>query len=397
MQRWILHVDMDAFFASIEQLDDPGLRGLPVIVGGGERSVVSAASYEARRFGVRSAMPIGQARKLCPQGIFKRGRRQRYGQISGELMRILADFSPCVEQASIDEAYLDITGTEKLLGPPDVLGRRLQQDIQKHLGLSASVGIGPNKFVAKIASDWKKPGGLTWIPPERLQEFLDALPVRKLPGVGPQTNAFLERLGVEQVAQVRGYTESFWIDRLGEAGKLLWARAQGQDGTLVQPYHAPKSCGAEHTLPHDSDDEEVLRAWLLHQAERVGRELRQNTLEAGQVTLKIRYDDFTTFTRCRSLSAPTQSSQELYTVAAAILQQQQLQRPVRLIGLSAGQLGTLGSGRRQLSLFEGEHQRREKLDAAMDAVRERFGGLSVHRAGVLKTKAPEDTDPSRSE
>ncbi|ACV69057.1 DNA polymerase IV [Desulfohalobium retbaense] len=386
MQRWILHVDMDAFFASIEQQDYPELQGRPVIVGGGERGVVSAASYEARRFGVRSAMPISQARKLCPNGNFCHGRHKRYKELSRQVMTVLDGFSPCVEQASIDEAYLDITGTERLLGPPGEVGRALQQAIRVRTGLSASIGIAPNKFVAKIASDWDKPGGLTWIRAEQLQTFLDKLPVRKLPGVGPRTSALLERLGVESVGAVRRFSEAFWTDRLGEGGKQLWARAHGIDDSEVQPYHAPKSCGAEHTLPQDTEDEAILISWLLHEAERIGRELRREVMEAGTVTLKIRYDDFTTFTRCRKLSPPTQSTQDLYSAGVTLLRQQQLQRPVRLVGLSAGNLAPMGSGRRQLSFFEADSARRNSLDAAMDAVRERFGGTSVRRAEILRAQ-----------
>ncbi len=253
-RRWIMHLDMDAFYAAVEQADNPELRGRPVIVGGSHRGVVSAASYEARVFGVHSALPMFQARKLCPQGVFLPVRMSRYREVSRQVMAILAGVSPLVEQVSIDEAYVDLTGTEKMHGPLPEFARRLKTEIKEKTGLTCSIGLAPNKFLAKIASDLHKPDGLTIIPEAEVPEFLNALPIDKIPGVGAKTRSKLQALGVTKTGELLEYPRSFWQKQLGKSGLLLYERALGLDPAPVSPDTEPKSCGAENTLPQDTDD-----------------------------------------------------------------------------------------------------------------------------------------------
>jgi len=271
----ILHLDMDAFFASVEQLDAPDLRGRPVIIGNSMRGVASAASYEARAFGVHSAMPIARARRLCPAGVFLPVRMSRYKEISVQVMSVLQDFSPVVEQASVDEAYLDISGTERLFGPPQDLARALKDRIKTEIGLTCSAGIAPVRFLAKIASDWDKPDGLTVVEPDRVQEFLSRVPVDKIPGIGKRAREELRLLQVNMVPDILNFSEAFWIDRFGKRGAVLYRKAQGIDPTPVRPRQPAKSCGAENTFSRDTVDLGELEQWLITQSERVGRELRK--------------------------------------------------------------------------------------------------------------------------
>lgn len=273
-ERTILHLDMDAFFTSVEQADDPGLRGKPVVIGQSLRGVASAASYEARKFGIRSAMPIVQARKLCPHAVFLPGRMSRYREVSKQIMDIIHDLCPLVEQASVDEAYADISGTRRIFGPPENLARRLKTEILSATDLTCSVGIAPNKFLAKIASDWNKPDGLTRIRPADAPAFVQALPLGKIPGVGKHFAEELRRMGVTTVPDVLARPKAYWAEALGKRGAFLHDRACGIDDSPVVPDSDPKSCSAENTLDRDTLDRTLLERQLLIQAERVGRELR---------------------------------------------------------------------------------------------------------------------------
>ena len=330
--RWILHLDMDAFYAAVEVLDNPELKGKPVIIGGAERGVVSTASYEARKYGVRSAMPMFQARKLCPHAVFIRGRMERYVEKSREVMALLERFSPLVEKASVDEAYLDATGLERVFGSALNMARELQATIYEHSRLSCSIGLAPVKFLAKIASDMQKPKGLTVLSHAETPAFLERLPVGKIPGVGPRMLKALELLGVRTAGDVQRYPKSFWQERMGKAGEMLFERGHGIDPRAVEPYSEPKSESAENTFAKDISDMEELSVWLLRQAERVGKNLRAGRLAGRTITLKLKYNDFTQKTRSRTLKQPTNLTRTIYDTAMDLLRGQPLERPLRLIG-----------------------------------------------------------------
>lgn len=392
LPRWILHLDMDAFYASVEQLDNPDLRGKPVIIGGAERGVVSTASYEARRFGVRSAMPMFQARRLCPGGVFIRGRMARYAEKSAEVMALLEAFSPLVEKASVDEAYLDATGLERVFGSAEGMARALQQSVHAQSGLSCSVGLAPVKFLAKIASDIRKPAGFTVLAHADVPAFLAALPVGKIPGVGPRMRGSLDLLGIRVASDVRRYPKSFWQERFGKAGEVLHDRAGGIDPRPVEPVHDPKSESAENTFSEDTGDVAVLSAWLLRQSERVGASLRKQGLAGRTITLKLKYADFSQRSKSRTLSHATNLTPEIYATALALLAESRLERPLRLIGVG---VSNFCRDERQLSLLpepgEEERKRMAALDAALDDARGRFGKEAVIRGKLFRQgeKPPE--------
>ena len=366
-----MHVDMDAFYASIEQRDFPVLRGRPVIVGGGLRGVVSAASYEARRFGVHSAMPLWQARRLCPQAVVQPVRMARYVEVSRRVQEILHRFSPRVEQASVDEAYLDATGLERLFGPVETLARTIKQAVFEVTdGLTCSVGLAPVKFLAKIASDRDKPDGLTILFPEMIDAFLRTLPVSDIPGVGKTFLENLRALGIHTCGDVCLRSQSFWERRFGKAGVVLWQRAQGFDPREVEPLTPPKSESAENTFDEDTLDRDVLHGWLFRQADRVGRSLRRQKLRGRVVTLKIKYADFRRVSRQLSLPEPTCATQTIYEAGCRLLEVLNPTRPIRLIGLGVSHFE---EGRQQGFLPQvvqnhEEEVRRTRLDRALDAL-----------------------------
>lgn len=380
----ILHLDMDAFFASVEQHDDPTLTGLPVIIGCHPRGVVSAASYEARKFGVRSAMPVVEARRRCPEGVFLPGNRRRYAEVSRVVMATLRTFSPLVEPASIDEAYVDVTGTGTLFGPPEALGRRIKAAIRQATGLTSSVGIAPVKFLAKIASDFDKPDGLTIVTPEGTAAFLAELPVGKIPGVGKRAQATLASLGIRVAGDILAYPPEFMQRHLGKWGLELYERAHGRGSAEVCPVREAKSVSAENTFAADTADREVLLAWLLTAAERVGREARRDGVRGRTVTLKLKFSDFKQITRSRTLAEATDSDAVLFGTARALLSAEPLPKPVRLIGLG---LGHFGEPPRQLSLFdspETAHRRRAgRIDRALDLIRDKFGREAIVRGRLF--------------
>ncbi len=380
----IVHVDMDAFFASVEQLDNPQLRGRAVIVGGiSDRGVVAAASYEARKFGVRSAMPMYRARRLCPGGVFVSPRRNRYKAVSDIVMEVLRSFSPLVEPVSIDEAFVDITGCESLFGPPGQIGAQIKQKIAAAVCLSCSVGIAPLKFLAKIASDLDKPDGLHVIDPEVVPGFIDALPVGKVPGVGGVTGQSLEKMGIRYLGDVKHYTEKQCVARMGKFGHRIHELARGIDRSPVQVHHPVKSISSEETLAENTTDMAALKALMLKHAEDVGRQMRQKQVRAKTVVIKIKHADFRQITRQATLSQPAQSAERLYYSACKLLEAYRPDQPVRLAGLGATDL-IAGERPVQQELFADKapavDSRWEKLGSTVDAIDEKFGKNAVRKA-----------------
>ena len=385
MPRTIIHVDMDAFYASVEQRDRPELRGRPVIVGADPRGrgVVAASSYEARRFGVHSAMPIGRAARLCPDGVFLPVDMEKYAGVSRQIMAVLAGFTPLLEPLSIDEAFLDVTQTRALFGDGEEQARRIKSRIRTAMGLAASVGVASNKFIAKVASDLEKPDGLVVVAPGGEADFLAPLPVSRLWGAGRVTTADLESMGIRTIGQLAAIPPSHLQSRFGRGGALLSALAHGVDERAVEPFAPPKSMGAEETFERDHRDGERLRATLRGQAERVARELRAQGYAGRTVTLKLRFADFSTITRSHT-GDPTQDGLTVYREASALLDRVVLRQPVRLIGLSVAGLGPAGEG--QLALLGPDAVRRERLARALDRLVERFGEASVRPATTLFLK-----------
>jgi DNA polymerase IV len=387
-ERQIIHVDMDEFFAAVEKLDRPELRGKPILVGGSPtgRGVVSTASYEARKFGCRSAMPMAAAIRLCPDAIVLPVRGSRYAEVSRQVFEIFESFTPLVEPLSIDEAFLDVTGSRALFGPADDIGRQIKQRIHDEIGLTASVGIAPNKFLAKLASDLEKPDGFVVIAATDIHRVLDPLPVTKLWGLGPAGEKHLRRLGIETIGQLRRIAPDALREVLGNAAGHFTQLARGIDDRPVIPDSLVKSIGREQTFAKDIADLDQLRAVLLGQVEHIARRLHRKHLAARTVTLKVRYKDFTTATRSMTLDHSTALTDELWHTAERLLSSwagKEL-RPLRLIGVTASQLGPADG--RQISLFgEQQHERLAALDQAVDKIADRFGEDAIGRAGTRRT------------
>ena len=375
--RAILHLDMDAFYASVEVLDDPSLRGRPVIVGGTPegRGVVAAASYEARRHGVHSAMSAAMARRLCPDGVFLRGRMDRYQEVSRAIFAIFADVTPLVEPLSIDEAFLDVTGCRRLFGPAPEIGLRLKERIRTEVGLTASVGVAGNKFLAKLASDLQKPDGFVVIPADGARELLAALPVGRLWGVGKVAEQTLADLGIRTVADLLAAREVV-LARFGDHGRHLLELAVGHDERPVVPVHEARSIGNETTFAADIADRQQLQDVLDELADKVARRLRSHGLVARTVTVKARYADFSTPTRALTLPQATAATVELRDAARLLLHQRlgRAGRPLRLLGVTASNLAPAGRGQGQLFPDPGQ-QRQEVLDQVVDQVHDRWGAL----------------------
>jgi DNA polymerase-4 len=390
--RCIAHADMDAFYASVEQRDHPELRGRPIAVGGaGPRGVVAAASYEARVFGVRSAMSSAEARQRCPELVFVPGDMPLYARESKKIFAIFGDFSPRVEGLSLDEAFLDLSGTERLLGPPAEVGARLRARVREELGLAVSVGIAPVKRVAKIASGLAKPDGLLEVKPGEVQAFLAPLPVRKLWGVGPVAETRIRERGFETIGQLAAASEAQLEALFGDEGRRLRAMALGEEPpetASVESHREAVSLSEENTFEHDVSSRELLEATILTHAESVARRLRRSGLEARTVVLKWRLGTRTApgprgyplFTRRRTLEAPTQDGEEIARTAHELLAQARIREPVRLVGVGVTGLSAAGQG--QLGLFgPSEAQaRRARLNSALDAVVDRFGRRAIVRA-----------------
>jgi DNA polymerase-4 len=389
MERTIAHIDMDAFYASVEQRDNPALRGKPLIVGGrpGGRGVVSAASYEARAFGVRSAMPSSQAQRLCPQAIFIQPNIGRYAEVSSRIMEIMGRYTPLVEPVSIDEAYLDLTGTERLHGDTVDTARRIKTEIQQRERLTASVGVGPSKLVAKLASDYDKPDGFVVVRAAEVRAFLDPMPVGRLFGVGQRTRERLERLGLSSVGSLARCPEEVLIAHFGPHAGDLAKLARGEDHRLVTPEHDPKSLSAERTFETDVEDVAELEKCLLALSDTVARRLRKAGLRAGTVEMKLRYDDFHTVTRARKQHESVDSGAALYRVAIGMLHELQLEgRKIRLVGVGGSDL-VRGEDEVQLSLFHDDSvERGRRIDKALDLIRDRFGRDKATRASLMDTE-----------
>jgi DNA polymerase-4 len=381
MTRAILHADLDAFYASVEVLDDPSLRGRPVIVGGDPdaRGVVSAASYEARRYGVHSAMPLRTAARLCPQGVFLPGRFDRYRELSRQVMRIFASYTPLVEPISLDEAFMDVTGSRAAFGDGETIARQVKDRVLAEVGLVVSVGVATNKLCAKIASDLRKPDALVIVPVGGEAEFLAPLPVTRLWGIGPKTQAKLAEYGVQTIGQLANLPEPTLRRRFGIYGLALAQRARGIDPGPVVSGHAPKSVGHEHTFDHDVYEVARLERTLLDVAESVASRLRRHHLAAGGVQLKLRYEGFETLTRQMPLDHHTREAEPLYAAGVELLNKALMPgRAVRLIGLTAIGLTDV----QQLTLFDAP-ARAERLVRSIDAVRERFGNDAITRARLV--------------
>jgi DNA polymerase-4 len=396
----ILHVDLDAFFAAVEQRDRPELRGKPVIVGGGgarDRGVVSAASYEARVFGVHSAMPLRTASALCPQAVFLPVDGRKYAAESRLVMEILRRFTPKVEPISIDEAFLDVAGSEQLFGPPPEIARRIKAAIRDERGLTASVGVAATRLVAKIASELRKPDGLVVVTAGEEAAFLGPLPIERLWGVGAKTRAALGDYGVRTIGDLAAVPVDLLARRFGKFGPILHERARGIDATPIGLEADAKSMSHEHTFDVDTADREDIERTLLSLAEGVAGRLREAGVRARGVSLKFRDSDFVTITRQRTLREPTDLAEDFYRAVV------ELSRPevravagrglkVRLLGVAAFHL----SAAEQIGLFEAPNVKRERAAEAVDAVRRKFGRKAIARARLLASDTPEpfERDPS---
>jgi DNA polymerase-4 len=369
--RTILHLDMDAFFASVEQHDHPELRGKPLLIGhDGPRGVVATASYDARPFGCRSAMPMVTAKRLCPQAIVLPVRGERYREVSEQMFAILEEYSPLIEPLSIDEAFLDLTGTERALGDPIAVARQMKDRIRQELGVTASVGVAPNKFLAKLASDMNKPDGLTVIREEDVDRVLPPLPVTKLWGIGPATAAKLEPLGIRMIGDLRAWPLDSLRRYLGSEAERYVQLASGIDDRPVVPDRQAKSIGHEQTFGVDVEDRDEVRRVLLGEVEQVGARLRRHGLQARGVSLKIRFGDFETISRSATLKLATNITGELWQAAKGLFEAWPFQ-PVRLIGVTAEKL-TAGEEQAELFVDVGREKQR-KLDAVADQINAKFG------------------------
>ncbi len=395
--KTIFHVDMDAFFVSVEELFDPSLKEKAVVVGGrpDERGVVWAASYEARRFGVHSAMPLRTAHKLCPHAIFVDGHPERYRDCSQQVFEVLNHFSPQVEMASIDEAYVDMTGTERLHGPPLRAAHALHGAMRVATRLNCSIGIGTSRLVAKISSDQAKPNGVLWVMPGQEGRFLAPLDVRKVPGVGKVTEKNLLALGIHKIGDLARFDEEFLESRFGKWGLALAGKARGLDAggwfdSEVGADTDPKSISHEHTYGEDTADASVLEATLVRLSEMVGRRLRENGLHARTLQLKLRYKDFSTITRAHTLERATQLDTEIFEEVRALFRKNWKRgAQVRLLGVHAA---SFEDAEPQLDLMgEDKHERWQQALAAADRLRDKYGESAVSLASGMRGRFRERT------
>jgi DNA polymerase-4 len=377
----IILIDADAFFAAIEARDHPEYRGKPVIVGAkpGTRGVVSTCSYEARKFGVRSAMPISQAYRLCPQGIYVSPDMRKYQEASNAMFAICEKYSPLVERVSVDEGYLDVT---PLPGVP--IAQKIREEVRAHLGITVTAGVSYCRYLAKIAAEENKPDGLGVIPPEEALAFLETLQVGKLPGVGPKTLRVLEDHGVHTVGDLRSMPSSWFQSTLGKYGARLKDLAEGRDHTPIETSRAAKSVSEETTFEVDQDDRDLLYAVLASLSQDVGFRLRQHDLSARTIGIKVRFADFTTLSREKTLEAPVSSDAEIFACARDLFDSLKLPLPVRLLGVSAG--GLSGKATSQPSLFESEDKSWEEVSRAVDSLRKKYGRKLVRLGATLHSK-----------
>jgi DNA polymerase-4 len=381
----ILHVDMDAFFVSVELLERPELRGKPVVVGGrpDQRGVVSAASYEARKFGIQSAMPLRTAGKLCPHAIFLDGHHAKYGEWSDRVASILANFSPIVEMVSIDEAYLDLAGTERLHGPPFAAAHKLLRTITTTTGLPCSAGLASTRLVAKVASEQAKPRGLLWVAAGQEPRFLAQLPVRKIPGIGEVTERALRALGIEYVHQLANYSQEKLEEIFGQWGTALYRKARGGDSYEFVLDAEPKSISQNHTFAEDTGDIAAMESMLSHLSQKACKRLREAGLSARTLTTTIRYTGFDTYTRSKTLNDPVQFDADAFAAFLSLFREHRNPlRKVRLIGVA---LSGLTHGNAQLDLLDpGRRAKLDKLTRAADSLRDRFGFGKIQFGGSLR-------------
>lgn len=382
--RKILHVDMDAFYASVEQRDDPSLLDKPVVVGGrpNSRGVVSAASYEARKFGIHSAMPLAEAFRRCPQAAFLPVNVQKYREVSKQIRQIFLTYTPMVEPLSLDEAFLDVTGSTSLFGPADEIALMIKQRIQQELNLTASVGLACNKFLAKLASDLRKPDGFVVVQPDRVQEFLDPLSVERIWGVGKKTAEQLHTLNIRTVRDLRNLEQGYLTQLLGVIGSQLYLLARGIDDRPVESDRVVKSIGRETTFATDIADRDLLETVLLKLSVDVGRSARKESLKGKTITLKVRYNNFRAISRSHTLTRAINLDDVIYQEVCHLLGEVALNQPLRLIGVTLSNLTDKEES--QLSLFTEPRQDSENLTKVIDLVKEKYGETSITRARLLR-------------
>ena len=387
-KQTIIHCDMDAFYASVAELDDPSLRGKPVVVGAGIRGVVLSANYAARKFGIRAAMPVGRAKRMAPSAIFVTPDHHRYSEISAQVMEIFESFTPYVEPLSLDEAFMDVTGAQKLLGTPREIGQAIRKRVHEECGITCSVGIASNKFIAKLASGHCKPNGLLEIPDDRVISFLHPLPVRDLWGVGPKTAEQLERLGLKQISDIANTPLETLKRALGDAiGEHLYELSWGRDYRTVVVDDPEQSIGANETFSYDMDDPEAILREYLKLTERASTRLRNRNLFAKTISITVRFADFKTITRSKTLPLPISSTHEIYQVVKELYLALKLDRArLRLVGVSLSNLKD--EAPEQLMLGQREKGWRE-AESAIDKAAARFGEKSVRPARLYKRKKAE--------
>jgi len=396
----ILHVDMDAFYASVELRDNPELFGKPVVVGGSPkgRGVIAAASYEARKFGVYSAMPSSQAIRRCPQIVFLKPRMEHYAAVSKQIREIFFRYTSLVEPLSLDEAFLDVTGSEKLFGDGPTIGQEIKSIIAKELNLVASVGVAPNKYLAKVASDLEKPDGLVVVNESEVESFLTPLSISRVWGIGPQTAKRFKSFGVETIGQIRSLPRDTLDRAFGVNSEHFWRLARGIDSRPVVPDRIAKSVSHETTFSADIDNDEALEAWLHELTDQVGRRLRRHAIFGKTIQIKVRFAGFDTITRAKTLSSPTQTTEQLWQTAKSLLKKirGEDRRSIRLLGMGVGQL--TGNEKKQQSLFDQDESVRDnRLDHAADSIREKFGSAAVKRGSSLEHRVKYRSDPRVNE
>ncbi len=392
----ILHIDMDAFFASVEQRDTPALRGRPVVVcGDSKRSVVSTASYEARKFGIHSAMPLFQAKQRCRHLCIVPGNRAKYSRISANIMEILGRFSPLVEPVSIDEAFLDITGCESLFGPPPTIAKKIKEQILAKTGLTCSIGIAPVKFLAKIASDMQKPDGITFISPEEVQNLITRLPIRKVPGVGKRAMSTMAELGIEFLGDVSRLSPRLLDLKFGKFGKRLQDLSMGIDATPVEVAHQIKSISSETTLETDISDPGRIEKILLAHSQRVGRDLRRKEMVCRNVSIKIKFSDFSQITRSQKTREWICASSAIHDHALELFRKLVLKKKIRLLGVGVSHLRHRDEPVQMELLAPPSSQGRrqwEDVDKTLDTISQKFGTRAVTLASLNPGKKRKD-DP----
>ena len=390
----ILHIDMDAFYASVEIRDNPKLRGLPVVVGGSPkgRGVISAASYEARKFGIHSAMPSSQALRLCPKVVFVKTRMEHYARISKQIREIFFRFTSLVEPLALDEAFLDVAGSERLFGDGPTIARAIKDAIRSELGLTASGGVAPNKFLAKLASDLEKPDGLVVVPPDDIEGFLDPLSIERVWGVGKQTLKKFHRLNVKTIKDLRGLDRNTMTQFFGINSEHFWRLSRGLDTRPVVPDRIAKSVSHETTFSRDIMDPEPLRAWLLELTQQVGRRMRRHEIRGRTVQIKVRFSDFRTITRSLSLGEPSSSSNELEAAVEELFSRVEITDGIRLVGMGVSNLTSAET--KQQMLFDNEQRNRDnRLDEMKDQLKDRFGHDAIRRGTSVEHDISRRPDP----